>query len=589
MKKRIRKILSYILTVALVFCMTPATAWANDGPEEPAGFENTDTSSPSVSGNDLGNGSDRNTEPGNDNSARAMGFGLRSVPMLGSAPEEGAAMVGETVYDTFQEALDAWADGTTLTLLSDVVTTATISAPSGTLDLNGHTIDVDNGAFSVITVGEDITLTMTGNGTVTGGRGNSANGGGVHVTYRGTFNMMNGTISGNDTGTNGNGGGGVFIAGGTFNMSDGSIINNSSRSGGGVYICDGGTFNMSSGSISNNRALLNPGGGVNVTPGTTFKVSGNVRITGNKDSSENANDVYGYINNSLRQLVTIAGPLADTASIGIKAPATNYPNTFTSGWTQAMGDPADYFFSDDASYIVVRNGGEAAIGIPPVAKLTSPVNIGGTYYTTVTDAISSWNGTDNSVLTLLKDIEVSSKIIVTGTRTLDLNGYGIRLTGSGSVFSVNGNMTINDSRPTETTHYFSVSDPASNGAGLATGISSTDSGDQKSFTGGYITGGTGEGVKVGSSGKLTLNGGTIIGNGTGFIGGGISVDNGTDEDALVMNGGAIKGNTSQLWGSAVWAGRSSGAELIIGGTAVITGNTSTEGAGTINVADTKNY
>lgn len=147
-------------------------------------------------------------------------------------------------------------------------------------------------------------------GSVNGG------GGGVYVTGYGTFEMENGTISGNTTDKNG---GGVYVGSGTFQMKHGTISNNKAAGsnssipgGGGVYVA-GGTFEMTNDStISGNQALNGSGGGVyfrggsyssysltisgsakienNLAAGSggvyvdgvTFKVSGDISITGNK-------------------------------------------------------------------------------------------------------------------------------------------------------------------------------------------------------------------------------------------------------------------------------------------------------------------
>ncbi|MCM1167947.1 MAG: hypothetical protein NC401_18335 [Ruminococcus sp.] len=104
----------------------------------------------------------------------------------------------------------------------------------------------------------------------------------------GTFNMYNGSISGNETRC----GGGVYVENGTFNLFGGSVSNNTVYDyatnnmcyGGGVYIRNNSTFNMYGGDVSNNRATRttkeNPGsstcgsGGGIYIDGSTFVMSG---------------------------------------------------------------------------------------------------------------------------------------------------------------------------------------------------------------------------------------------------------------------------------------------------------------------------
>lgn len=75
-------------------------------------------------------------------------------------------------------------------------------------------------------------------------------GGGVCVSYGGTFTMTGGEICSNKTETIGHErgawGGGVF-SGGTFTMTGGTICDNESSSGGGVMVWQGSTFTMKNG------------------------------------------------------------------------------------------------------------------------------------------------------------------------------------------------------------------------------------------------------------------------------------------------------------------------------------------------------
>ena len=115
-------------------------------------------------------------------------------------------------------------------------------------------------------------------------------GGGVCLDMGSTFEMKDGTISGNKSVSNSGGGVAlVYIA--TFNMSGGKITGNiSGLAGGGVYIGSN-KFTMSGGEISDNTATSN-GGGVYVSPQTNFTISGGV-ITRNK-SSKSGGGVYSF-------------------------------------------------------------------------------------------------------------------------------------------------------------------------------------------------------------------------------------------------------------------------------------------------------
>ncbi|MBQ7588873.1 MAG: hypothetical protein IJT37_12695, partial [Lachnospiraceae bacterium] len=175
--------------------------------------------------------------------------------------------------------------------------------------------------------------------------------------------------------------------------------------------------------------------------------------------------------------------------------------------------------------------------------------------------MSAWNSAESGArLTLLADVTTANTISVTGTKTLDLNGYGIKMTDSGRVLNVSGgaNLTLEDSNP-NATHKYTIASPKSNGAGLAV---VDDRNGSTQFTGGYITGGIssnewGGGIQV-NGGSLTMTGGTVIGNRVEGPkhGGGIAVIGASD--TFKMTGGSIIGNTAAYGGGLSLMGSSSG-------------------------------
>lgn len=197
-----------------------------------------------------------------------------------------------------------------------------------------------------------------------------------------------------------------------------------------------------------------------------------------------------------------------------------------------------------------------------------------TYYNNFSDALSNWG--NNCTLKLLADVEISSTINVSNTRTLDLNGFGIKMLSSiyggaespGSVFLLNtagAYLTIRDSNPT-TTHYYTIASAATNGAGLAKvvdqAIYNSASGTKGTFLGGYITGGRntasnayGAGVHlIGNNCRLDIYGGTIIGNeltGNTTGGGGVQIEGSYNNAKFYMYGGNIIGNRA-AYGGAVY-------------------------------------
>ena len=186
-----------------------------------------------------------------------------------------------------------------------------------------------------------------------------------------------------------------------------------------------------------------------------------------------------------------------------------------------------------------------------------------TGYETFDGAKTAWN--DNTTLKLNKDTEIDAPLSVSGTKTLDLNGFGLIYTGSnnnesGRVISVNsnGNLTIIDSNSGEEHKYTIDTTPLDyaesyNGAGLVT-VNDSVTENYSTFTGGYITGGKCSGVF--SEGTFNMTAGTIIGNKTGATprtnGGGVCSYN-----IFTMSGGCILGNFAQSSGGGIYLGNNS--------------------------------
>ena len=146
------------------------------------------------------------------------------------------------------------------------------------------------------------------------------------------------------------------------------------------------------------------------------------------------------------------------------------------------------------------------------------------------------------IITLKNDIAIGTTLTVLRKVTLDLNGYVLKMTGSGSVIildnksGITGDLTLIDSNPTAE-HKFKVN-------GVEPWVLD-DSGTETVY-GGIITGGTGSriffsngveggGVIIGS-GALTMNGGNIVGC-IANRGGGLFLSDGS----FTMNAGSIVG------------------------------------------------
>ena len=150
------------------------------------------------------------------------------------------------------------------------------------------------------------------------------------------------------------------------------------------------------------------------------------------------------------------------------------------------------------------------------------------------------------IVRLTGNIDIDSSLTILRKVTLDLNGYVLKMTGSGSVIilddgneTTTGNLTLVDSTPA-TEHRFKVH-----------GVEpwTLDDNGTEVVCGGIITGGTGTrifngslaeggGVNIGN-GVFTMTGGNIVGC-TAFYGGGINLINGS----FTMSDGSIVGCSS---------------------------------------------
>jgi|GEM_PF-6707669 len=139
----------------------------------------------------------------------------------------------------------------------------------------------DNTEGTLVVVGSGGTLVMDTGSVITGNFNTNPSplivyqGGGLRVEAGGTFTMLDGEITYNDS----EWGGGVFVMGGTFVMKDGQIRDNVAAQGAGVRThLAGSVFSMYGGEILGNVGLQ--GAGLNVATGTTFNMHGGA-ISGN--------------------------------------------------------------------------------------------------------------------------------------------------------------------------------------------------------------------------------------------------------------------------------------------------------------------
>ena len=242
MKKRI---LAYLLSATLVVGLVPATAWAEELPQQPDGAvleeqqndaeggaiapEVNPEETPETAPEDVpvvpeedanGEGSDDSTvdetegttedadseEGANDEDGVVPEEKPEQVPMMTLAEAEpvatGVAMIGTQPYDTLAKAIEAVPTDdteTTITLTKDITDFATsdiVTIPNGAnvvLDMNGKSITVTSD-FTGRPIVNEGTLEVKGNGTIDSSA--SENGGYGAINNYGTLSIINGTYRG---------------------------------------------------------------------------------------------------------------------------------------------------------------------------------------------------------------------------------------------------------------------------------------------------------------------------------------------------------------------------------------------------------
>ena len=281
-------------------------------------------------------------------------------------------------FTALQAIIDSTASGGTVTLALDYTARedeSCLTVPAGktvTIDLNGY--DIDRNTETPLADGNVITnsgtLTITGNGNITGGN-STANGGAI--LNNGTLTISTGvTISYNSTTEDG----GAIYNSGMLTINGGTISNNISAKSGGAISAHKGTITINGGEIKNNRANSNGGaiyfkdavlnlyGGTitgNTVTGSDSQGGGicdvgTLNVSGNPVVKNNTAPAYnkGY-NIYLRggKKVNVTGELTNGAEIGVTAPGGG-TGDITSGLSG--NGTADSFFSDNPDYYVDVNG-----------------------------------------------------------------------------------------------------------------------------------------------------------------------------------------------------------------------------------------
>ena len=327
----------------------------------------------------------------------------------------------------------------------------TIKGSDVTIDLNGHDIDGNGKAGSVITVkGEDTSLTVTDtseekDGSITGGNG-TLFGGGIYVSGGASVTLENGSISENKATANG---GGVYVESGSFTMNGGTISdNNGGNVGGGVYLgmsdttitdstvtgnkvtgshdvgsggiyVGGGTAEITGTEVSSNSSATNAGG---------IGVNGNLTLTDVtiKDNHADSGRGGGIYAGNYGSLTVNGGKISEnSAKLGggmytFSNPAAGLIMKVTVDGTKISGNTASQY----AGGIYVFNGAEFTVNNGTISGNTATVG-GGVF--TRSDAKFTMNGGElygNTATSFAADLYSDKNSSVT---LMDISGLGLEM------------------------------------------------------------------------------------------------------------------------------------------------------------------
>ncbi|MBQ7718034.1 MAG: DUF4402 domain-containing protein [Clostridia bacterium] len=444
-------------------------------------------------------------------------------------PSANGAGLGKIVDESTYNSADENARGT---FTGGYITGGNITGATDANHLIGGGVNVHYGAFTMnggTIIGNMVCINAGGVKVKGAGASFTMNGGAIIANYNGCYG---GAISVGDNGSN-------RLC--TVTVNGGTIARNWSGRNGGAFHTDGygHTFLINGGSIVNNytngyydNGSNGRSGGGFLKDGATLKVSGSAVVKDNYNGGNFQNNIHFRTNNT--DLLDLSGHLDSDADVGVYCKGLTSSADIKVATGAEKEDIAHLHFDiPEEGSLVFCDGEKDWIYLNgEVTEFTGAhhTHTAGTVWATAYVAPThshddidfyDWTAT-NSLPTaegnyrLKGDVTLSSTWVVpSGTTNLCLDGHGIRLSGGITVINIPGGSTLNLYDCGETVHYFTAPEA---GYGLATNIGDTDLGNQASFKGGYITGGTamsqnqGGGVKV-AGGTFNMHGGNITGNG----------------------------------------------------------------------------
>ena len=380
--------------------------------------------------------------------ALALCLTLLPAPAWAAETEGGAAQIGDTVYSTLPDAVNAAQDGDTIKLLADYKTaegsggeeeSGLTIRKSVTLDLNGHEMDdfrvvQVNDAGETLPSGnltvEDTSAAKTGKvtGTIELLAGNLTINGGTIGDGRDGVSIENGNLTVNGGTMDclyGSNSGTVKIAGGTVKnaqlVGDFEITVTGGSGHTGLWNVMEGTWNISGGAFEGVKFLTaSPAKNATISGGTFRKITRKI------------------LRDNMEVLAPLSGLLADGYAFYQKTDSEEYDRcvklTDTTSYlenVQVKGHTHNFVngVCTDCDYACLHTNMDGDDFCPDCnTQMVAKVEVGGTvtYSADFKEAMKA--ATDGTKITLLADVSISNRTGISGddtTVTLDLNGHKI--------------------------------------------------------------------------------------------------------------------------------------------------------------------
>ena len=261
-----------------------------------------------------------------------------------------------------------------------------------TLDLKGHTLDrnlfrettaFDNGYVIKVCEGAELTINDTENGGIITGGKNTSNGGAIYS--EGTLNINGGKITGNKA----NNGGGIYIAKNSVTFSGNVTItgNKNSKNNNDLYLCNKATATITNGcKLEANIISVQNGGSLILEDGGQLLTSSEVRITAQKTikaydiDAENTNGWY-FIASPLKNDLQITNAITCNTYDLYRLNGTTWENYKKHDDFKSLNNGAAYLYANSENVTLQFTGTIQTFGKNKDIEIAKGWNLIGNPYT----------------------------------------------------------------------------------------------------------------------------------------------------------------------------------------------------------------